>query len=229
MYTKYIFECMILFVDFILIIHLYYDIALLNLIIAYILCKYLHTIIHEMGHLVGGFISGYALLYIKIFPIVIQKKAVGNYEICTSIESGNSCVMTPRRADASSYFIYNAGGVVFNFLFCLASGISIFFASTFHFVVLMQFVFSGIVKIAVNLIPSHSNIANDGYILKILYCSPAARNDYFNYLSLFSKIYLKIPFDITQYMYKRKMKSDGDSLMFYNALLDLIEEVKGIH
>ncbi len=79
---------------------------------------------HEAGHMVFGLISGYSLLSFKLGPFEWYKKdkKIAFRLIPLSNVVLGQCLMTPPKPKKKSkpkFFLYNAGGLIFSYLFIL--------------------------------------------------------------------------------------------------------------
>lgn len=89
----------------------------------------LQIIIHETGHLVMGMLTGYEFLFYRAFNLLfIKEKGRINIRWHKNGETaGQCCLYPPKMRDPKKarypFFLYHAGGVLFNLLF---SGICIF-------------------------------------------------------------------------------------------------------
>lgn len=82
-----------------------------------------------------------------------------------------------------------------------------------------QMIFTGLPKILLNSIPMlYNGVPNDGYILKLLYKSQKAKQDYFIYLDLFNAYYYDEAIEVEKYSYDRVIGGRDDSLIFYNEI-----------
>lgn len=94
------------------------DYLSLLLIVPGLLVGFLFSIIiHELGHLVFGLLSGYKFISFKVLFIRVFKK--DGYKI--SFEKGfltmpGQCLMKPTN---HNYFLYNIGGLIFTYLFSI--------------------------------------------------------------------------------------------------------------
>lgn len=85
-------------------------VAILILAVAYVLC----TLLHESGHLVGGWINGYHLLSFQIGPLKLVRE-YGEYQLHREKILNHQCVMIPDGSvrHCSAYLM---GGVGFSAL-----------------------------------------------------------------------------------------------------------------
>ena len=92
-----------------------YGLYILLTIVAIII----QLIIHELGHLVFGLLSGYSFSSFRIFSINISKKdgkiVIGNKKVAGT---GGQCLMVPPEYNNGDfpYILYNLGGVFMNLI-----------------------------------------------------------------------------------------------------------------
>lgn len=142
--------------------------ALGILLIAMGLSVYLQIIIHELGHLVFGLISGYQFLSFRFLNLLLIKTD-GKLKFKKMKLSGTAgqCLMVPPEYKKGEFphLLYGLGGVIFNFLsaaicFGLWKLLDCYYLEVF-------FLFSGVISFAMgfaNGIPiSYTEIPNDGY------------------------------------------------------------------
>lgn len=93
-------------------------------ILAFVVSLFLHIILHEGGHFVCGLLSGYKFVSFRIFNWVIirlnGKLQVKKFGIAGT---GGQCLLTPPQLPLEQIptVMYNAGGVLFNLIFVVAS------------------------------------------------------------------------------------------------------------
>ena len=92
---------------------------LAGVIICLIFAIYSSTIIHELGHLVFGLLTGYEFLSFRIGNLMWVKK---NKEIrlkrYSLMGSAGQCLLVPPKMEDETlpYILYNMGGVIFNLI-----------------------------------------------------------------------------------------------------------------
>lgn len=156
-------------------------IVLIFVMATFLLSFLIVPIIHEVGHLVMGLITGYDFVSFRIGSFTLIKengKFVGKkFNI---VGTGGQCVLTHKTVDNPQnipFFWYNFGGVFFNFFTAvLCVPIIIFPSNPFVFV---GFVMLAVISLAmgiVNIIPTKaSGVGTDGYNLILLKKSPVDR------------------------------------------------------
>ncbi len=129
---------------------------------------FIQLIVHELGHLVFGKISGYQFVSFRIGNLMLVSDC-GKLKLkkFTVIGIGGQCIMAPPKCDGYQcpYLLYNLGGLLANISFSLICLIlymllpQIAYLSTF----LLLLVVLGIALVLLNGIPILSAIPNDGY------------------------------------------------------------------
>ena len=131
-------------------------------------CLFMQIILHEVGHLLGGLITGWQLVYIQLHRFIIKKTDKG-IEIMVVEDLGYRCIMYPK-SFSSDPFLYTIGGCIINLL----SGIiGIIFLITIPMnSVLWLYVWSfavfGIGMFFMNWIESLSRVCNDKACYRML-------------------------------------------------------------
>jgi len=160
------------------------------IIIAFVITYESSTVIHELGHLVMGRLTGYRLVTFRIGPVSLTKEE-GRLKLrCTgNIKgTGGQCVMMPPESDSPENVptaLYYFGGGLFNILTALIAFPMGFLSHNLYvkvFLLILAVVASA--QAIMNLIPSKLIAANDGYNMKLLHRSPADRVTLYNSLSI---------------------------------------------
>ena len=123
------------------------------------------TFLHELGHMLFGFVSGYKFVYFKLFGFVIFKKE----DKWQTVRDGSrgaigQCLMRPdfEYSNKMPYRLYNAGGCIANFTFALLCFLLIFKYGQNPFAIAGILV--NVIFVIINIIPSKS-MGSDGYHL----------------------------------------------------------------
>lgn len=149
---------------------------------------FLQVIIHELGHLVCGLLTGYKFSMFRIVSFALVKKdGVLQFKRYTLAGTGGQCLLSPPPADFDKnngdctipVIWYNAGGSLFNILFGLLAVVLIF-AGSFSPIVEVLLIIWGVLGIfsgLVNGIPLRmGDVENDGRnILSLLRSKDARR------------------------------------------------------
>lgn len=104
---------------------------IIHLPLAAILGFVLQIIIHEIGHFIGGLITGWRFLFIQIFNLVVLQKD-NKISFMVSRDIGFKCIMAPLNLSQDAY-MYTIGGCLFN----LMSGL---FGLIFAFILPISFI-----------------------------------------------------------------------------------------
>ncbi len=156
-------------------------ITILFLIVMFLLSFFLAPLIHELGHLIMGLLTGYEFVSFRVGNFTIVKENGKFVRKKFNIAgTGGQCILTYKIVDNPQnipYFWYNFGGIFFNFLttFICIPFILIFKNPLFKIGFILIAVVSLILGI-VNLIPTNAmGVGTDGYNLILLKKSPADR------------------------------------------------------
>ena len=143
---------------------------ILVLIISFYLSLVLHTFFHELGHMVCAKIRGWKFISFMLFGIVFTKKDKGfsfsRYKIPGAL---GQCLMIPPEEGDTDFGIalYNAGGVVMNFLLLLTAIVAFILEKDVYpgyiILFLVTFICVGAFMMFINAIPLKiSGLPNDG-------------------------------------------------------------------
>ncbi len=145
---------------------------LLSLLVFFVL----HVVIHELGHLVFGKLTGYRFSSLRFFSWMLQKDAHGKYSVRKFSVLGTlgQCLMTPPEKQPLPYHWYLLGGGLANLLTSFLA-LLLWHTSPFAWV----FSFIGIILGVNNLTPTGFN---DGMSYRIAGSSP--EQAYLLYLQL---------------------------------------------
>ena len=137
-------------------------------VLAVSITTYLSIILHEVGHLVFGLISGYKFSSFRIGSLMWVRQG-GKIRLCrmSIAGTGGQCLMIPPEPKDGKIPVklYNLGGVIFNLIFCAI--FAILYAVTLRYIVIaLVFLISTIISfifVITNGIPLEAGgIANDG-------------------------------------------------------------------
>lgn len=139
---------------------------------------YLHIIIHELGHLVTGILSGYTFMLFRIGSLGIIREEEGFKTISFSIRGtmGQCLMHPPESTDKSSFWFYLSGGVMANVI-TSSGALLIYWVNPNDY--LLLFAFIGLTAGLMNGIPFGFN---DGKILSKLSKSTVAQDQFFQQL-----------------------------------------------
>lgn len=212
-------------------VFLYFEnrLSFMSLVLAfifYLISSAIHLVSHECGHLIGGLLTKYKLLFLQLGPCNVMMKN-GRLSFSWRKTHGGQCVMYPEQVNGNCYKAYNLGGALANIVVSLL-GFLLLVPNTFNFSLLfIEIVIVGIQKVVTNLVPHKTNsIPNDGYIVKLLKNNQAIQQDYAMYLRLYADLFLEKHISINDYQYKRKYVKDAEELMYYNELQEMLQSYR---
>ena len=162
------------------------------LVAVFIASVYLHTIVHEAGHLVFGLMSGYKFSSFRIFSLMwIRDINSGriSFKRFSLAGTGGQCLMTPPDPINGSFpvILYNLGGSIMN---VAVSAVCVILSAVFSNVyflpiALLTFSVMGFIFAIMNGIPMQTNmITNDGYNALSLAKQPASRHAFWVQLKI---------------------------------------------
>lgn len=187
----------------------------------------IHLALHECGHLIGGFMSGYKLVCIQIGPINVMADRTSNISFSTKATHGGQCIMVPKKSDSLRFKAYNLGGIIANVATCIIGATVLLCNSFYATLFFVELAFAGILKVAVNMFPCLvQSIPNDGYVVKLLNHNSAVQKDYATYLSLYAALFWGDDILSRDYTYQRNNILNHDELLYYNGIQELLESVK---
>lgn len=153
------------------------DFSLNFIIVTYVLLTlafFVSIILHETGHMVFGFLTGYSLLFIRFFSYAFLKEEGGFRLRRFGVQgTGGQCLMIPKERGKDPFVLYFLGGGVFNIvtgLLALWAMVSMpALLGRYLFIFLGFYTIFGIGLGSTNLIPMVVNgIPNDGYNVRLL-------------------------------------------------------------
>lgn len=199
-------------VNYMVLLYLFY--ILLCLAISMIL----QIIIHELGHLVFGLMSGYKFCSFRIFNFMIKKEGEKLVKKTFSLAgTGGQCLMLPPNVefDKMPTTLYNLGGVFMNLITAALSFIlSIVFWNSILLPLWVMLCAVGVILAVSNGVPLNTGlVTNDGYHAYILKKSMAAKKCFWlqlkiNQVTIIDNIRLK---DMPQEWFEMPSKSDMDN------------------
>ena len=194
-------------------------------LLLYFLCSGIHLLAHESGHCLGGAISGYSLLCLKLGALNIVIKNNKPTLFWEASLSGQ-CVMIPQNATAVRYKAYNLGGIFTNALVVILSFLLLLCNSFWASLLFVEMLCVGVQKVLVNAIPHKTNsIPNDAYVVKLLTRNVAVQKDYAMYLKLYGKLFFDEAISVQEFMYEREVSTDKDEMLYYNEIQDILYSI----
>lgn len=162
-------------------------VSLVSLIVGFLA----NTILHELGHMIGGLLTGYRFLSFRIFKYTIVKDCNGLHWKLFSINgTAGQCLMIPPTVEDEKqlpYFWYNAGGVLANLLLVILCAVLIgaFDLSVIPFSLCMMLLVTGLYMLVMNAIPMDpGGTPNDGKNLLVLWKHPEQRGCFYRMMSV---------------------------------------------
>lgn len=181
----------------------------------------LHIILHEVGHLIAGLLSGYQFIMFRLFSWVWIKTEDGISRRKQSIQSllGQALMTPPENIDEPPMLFYHLGGLVVNFLVALVS-FGIAWWSSNPRVTLFLFI-SGVVALLLFIMNSIPQKGNDGYNILQIQKRPEVLAETTNILRLYGGMVHGESFvDLKRYIPKNLPHSfeNPNTVTFYTAL-----------
>lgn len=139
------------------------------LLLMILLCNYLCTIIHELGHLIFGLISGFRFISFRVGSTIFVKdydsKKIKRKKFFMAGTGGQCILDTPEDESKKPFVLYNLGGILLNLIFAIINIVIYIF--TKQFVISYFFLFMmlhNVLILILNGLPMRSKyIDNDGY------------------------------------------------------------------
>ena len=148
-------------------------------------------VMHELGHLIGGLLTGYRLVSFRIFSFMLVKiDGKWQYRRSSVPGTGGQCLMAPPRMKNGDYplALYNLGGILFCGFLSLSLIVFSFFLPTvtagLH---LARFGLVSFLMNSFNAIPTNGkSMVNDATNMKMALKSNAAKRAFWNQLEYVS-------------------------------------------
>ncbi len=120
----------------------------------------LQILFHEIGHMLAGVLTGWRLLFLQFFHVVLKKDKSISLSIVPS--SACRCIMSPKTLKCNSQ-LYTLGGLIVNLMITSISFYSMLSAGyhVIQFLIAMCLFSSGIALIMINGVPRINHICND--------------------------------------------------------------------
>ena len=144
------------------------------LLISLYVCYLLQIFVHELGHLIFGFLTGYSFVSFRVGPFMLSRRN-GKLKFSTlNIPgTGGQCLMDPPAYEEGNYpfLLYNLGGVLLNLGVAIGSFLLMNEAYSFFInVFLVSFALTGILAAVTNAYPVKvSGIPTDGHNILSIY------------------------------------------------------------
>lgn len=181
---------------------------------------------HEVGHYIGGKLSGYQLVFLQIGPGNLIGSRAGKLSFAIRKTKGAQCVMLPPDKNPIRYRAYNLGGIVCNAVIMIGAFGLLFLKSHYATLILIELFYAGALKVVGNLFPRfHNGTPNDGYILKLLKGKPSVQRDYAKYLALYAAMFWEESVCVEDCFYEREPVENEEELLYYNATQELLSDL----
>lgn len=155
---------------------------------------YIQLIVHELGHLIFGKLTGYELILFRIDSLVlINKNNQIELKRYGTQNSGGQCLMSLEEDFSSNfpYLLYNLGGVIFNFFLSVLS-IILYFNIKGKSILkagLIGVGMLGLYLMVINGLPIKIGQApNDGYNVRLLMGNELTKEAYYKQLRINKEI-----------------------------------------
>ena len=147
----------------------------ISIVILYVLVTFLFQLfLHELGHLLFGWLTGWKFIYLQIGHILFYKSGRHCRKKMVSCK-GLQCILQPGTMENGSA-AYTLGGLILNFIASvigLILSIKEYSSKPFLFLFFICFTLSGISLLAANGIPAVRDICNDMACLRLIKHSKA--------------------------------------------------------
>ena len=210
---------------------LFKDIYILKfgwIILSLVLSFELSIIIHELGHLIFGLLSGYRFSSIRYRNMLIKRDEFGKLKFykLTILGTGGQCLMIPPQKEDAPVFLYNAGGVILNLLFAgvILIFLKLVFVSNFMLAsFLLIFLNMHVLMAFINWV-SLKGVINDGENHRIIKNNPNTKTSLIELLTYHAKLTEGTPLSILQL--ERDYRSVGNETTLQRNVLACHAEQK---
>ena len=172
---------------------------ILILVAAFILSLPIHVILHEVGHLIGGKLSGYDFIMFRLFNTIWIKTDDGISRRRQVVQGilGQALMAPPEDEENPPFLIYHLGGVIVNLLTAiLLLIIANTLTSSLLQMILVVSAFSALLLFVLNIVPMKPN---DGYNIVHQIKNPEATTEMTNVLRLYAEMVKGKPFSEIQH------------------------------
>lgn len=169
-------------------------IPILGAFIAMFVAIVLHIILHEGGHLLMGFATGYRFISFRIASVAFIRKGgrirIRRFKLAGT---GGQCLMSPpdMTPEKVPFFWYNAGGVLMNFVFALLPLFLLLMCDMPMWLEMlcMMMTIVGLFLTLANGIPMRpGGMQNDAMNILTLYRNPQKRRDFIRQLQIAAEV-----------------------------------------
>lgn len=161
-------------------------------LVSAVLAFFINTILHEVGHMIFGLLTGYKFLSFRVLMLTVCKDPKGfhfkKYNVGGTL---GQCLMIPPATEPLPYFWYNAGGLIMNLLVIILSGLLIgkYDLPMVPFALCIMLLATAAWMFVMNGVPMTLGIPNDGKNILVLWRHPENRKDFYNMLAVTSEMY----------------------------------------
>lgn len=178
----------------------------------------LHIILHEIGHLIGGKLSGYEFIMFRLFGTVWIQTENGLSKRKQTIPGllGQALMVPPEGLEQPPFLLYHSSGLIINLL---TSALFVFIGrAVSHPLLSGSLYISAIVAFLIFLTNAWPNKGNDGYNIRQLYKDPSTLDEMTNLLFIYSGLVKGETFTaLNEYIDLKKMDSfdNPNTITFY--------------
>ncbi len=148
----------------------------------------LQTALHEAGHMVFGLLTGFRFLSYRVMSLIVTKEEgklkLGRFSLPGTL--GQCLMSAPANREKRPFFLYNAGGVLFNLIFAVINYLIVFLTKSPYLAIFAAA--NGMYDLIMlfgNGIPFDGNgIANDGKNIQEMRHHPASIDTFYTMLDL---------------------------------------------
>ena len=192
-----------------------------NLIVAIVISYLFHLLLHETGHMIGGYLSGWKLIYLQLFQLLITKEK-GKLIIKWVDHSTFQCIMYPKDKKTNP-FLYTMMGCYFNLCGTCAGMILLFLMHDKIIISIYAtaFLIVGLLCFLMNYIPGTKRICNDGACDRLLQSDQLTRESHNQQLMAAKKLHNGICYrDIKEEYICLAGGYAGNDITAYQAILE---------
>lgn len=196
-------------------------------LIFFSIASFAHLLMHEIGHLVGGILTGYRLILFQVGPVNLIADQSSRLSLSLKNSHGGQCIMSPSQRTPLCFRAYNLGGIIANSITCVIGFTLLLpdlFPTTLFFIELL---FSGILKIVSNCLPHLNNgLPNDGFIVKLLNHNKEVQKDYITYLTLYAALFWEEDIPVSNFEYQRTTTTNEYEMLYYRGIQELLNAIE---
>ncbi len=200
--------------------------SVLSAILFFGVASAVQTVAHELGHLIGGKLSGYRFVFMQLGVFNLISDKAGGLRLSLEKGRGGQCVMVPKAIGAVQYKLYHFGGILANLLLVLPALSLLMLPSPCAKLFFINFLFASGLKIGSNWVPNRiGNLPNDGYTLKLLKGNPLVQGDHAVYLRLYAAWLWGEDVHKEDYAYLQELSRNEEESLYYHEIKELLNEL----